>query len=200
MMENFVNDFYSVLNYLSIEKAIVCGLSMGGYITLRAAIKYPDKFSAIILADTKAEKDDDTGLIARANSIDQIKTGKLKEFLEDFLTKLISKNSINNSELIALLNGIMNKQTPEGICAALIVLATRTNTIDSLDTINIPSLIIVGEEDVLTPLKFAENMNNKLNHSKLEIIPGTGHLSNLENPSKFNLIVDKFLDNLKLKK
>lgn len=192
-MESYVNDFFSVLDGLGIEKINACGLSMGGYIILRALTRNPGRFSSVILADTRAERDDDNGLISRANAILEIKSGKKDEFLKNFLPKLINEKSYNKPEIKSFLEEIMFFNTADGICGALLTLATRTNTIDNLKNVDIPALIIVGENDILTPKNFAEAMKSALKNSVLEVIPEAGHLSNIENPNYFNSVVSKFL-------
>jgi pimeloyl-ACP methyl ester carboxylesterase len=196
-MESYVNDFFMVLDELKLVQLNACGLSMGGYIILRALTRNPGRFSSVILADTRAERDDDNGLISRANAILDIKSGKKDEFLENFLLKLINENSYNKPEIKSFLDEIMSSNTADGICGAMLTLATRTNTLDKLKDIDIPALIIVGEDDILTPKNFAEAMNSALKNSKLEVIPEAGHLTNIENPDYFNNVVLKFLEGLK---
>lgn len=193
-MESYVNDFFSVLDGLGIDKVNACGLSMGGYIILRALTRNSGRFSSVILADTRAERDDDYGLISRANSILEIKSGKKDEFLNNFLPKLINEKSYNKPEIKSFLDKVISLNTNDGICGAMLSLATRTNTLDKLKDVNIPALIIVGEDDMLTPKNFAEAMKSSLKNSVLEIIPDSGHLSNLENPVYFNNVVLKFLN------
>lgn len=197
-MECYADDLLYIIEQLKLEKVFACGLSMGGYILLRSYFKNPDKFRGIILADTRAEKDDDTGLINRSNSITNIKNGKREEFISTFIPKLIGKSNYN-IEFINLLNDLINENSNEGICGAILALATRTNSIDYLKSIKIPTLILVGEEDELTPFSCSENMKKLIPNSLLKVIPDSGHLSNLENPNVFNSFVLDFLEaNIKL--
>ncbi|MBN1634475.1 MAG: alpha/beta hydrolase [Ignavibacteria bacterium] len=195
-MESYVTDFFCILDELGLDKVNACGVSMGGYIILRAITRNSERFLSVILADTRAERDDDKGLISRSNSIIDIKSGKRKEFLNNFLTKLINDKSYANPEIQNFLTDIMFSNSDDGICGAMLALATRTNTLEKIKDIDIPSLIIVGEDDVLTPKNFAEAMNKSLKNSVLEVVPNAGHLSNIENPDYFNSVVIKFLDGL----
>jgi len=192
-MEMFANDLLHIIDHFQINKANVCGLSMGGYITLRALIKNPERFNSVILADTRAEKDDNQGLLKRSNVVTQIQSGNKEEFLKSFLPKLLNKNNFKNDKLRNFLAEMMNEQNDEGICGNMIAMATRTNAIDELNKINIPALIIVGEDDELTPLNYSKNMNHALNNSTLMIVPDSGHMSNLESTEIFNATVYKFL-------
>jgi pimeloyl-ACP methyl ester carboxylesterase len=192
-LEKYSDDFLSVINHLGLEKIIACGVSMGGYIILRSYIKNPDVFSKIILADTRAERDDNTGLINRSNVIASILAGKRNEFASSFLQKLINKKSYENAELKNFLEGLIDENSDEGICGAQLALGTRVNSIDYLDKFNVPTLIIVGEDDVLTPPSCAETMNKLIKNSELKIIKDSGHLSNLENPAAFNSSILDFI-------
>ncbi len=197
MMETFVNDFFSVIDGLGFEKVSACGLSMGGYILLRGLTRNPERFKAVILSDTKAEGDDNEALINRSQSIIQIKNNGLHDFIESFMKKLIADKSFKNKEINKFLKQIMLEQTPEGICGAQIAIATRIETLEQLKNIKVPALIIVGERDNLIPIKYSENMKNYLVKSEIVIVPGAGHLPNIENPEYFNNAVSRFLNNLK---
>lgn len=196
MMETFVNDFFSIMDSFGFDKVYACGLSMGGYIILRALTKSPERFRAVILSDTKAEGDDNEALINRAQSIIQIKNNGLDDFLNNFIKKLITEESYNNQEINNFLNNIMHEQNPEGICGAQIAIATRIDTLEQLKNIKVPALIMVGEKDILTPVKYANNMNNNFRNSDVIIVPAAAHLPNIENPDFFNNAVFRFLNKL----
>lgn len=196
-MESYVNDFYSVLDNLGIDKVNACGLSMGGYIILRALVRNPERFISAVLADTRAERDDDNGIISRSNTISDIKSGKREEFAAGFLQKLINRKSYETPGIKNILAEIISGNTDDGICGAMLALATRATTTDNLKEIEIPALVIVGEDDLLTPKNFAETMNKSLKNSMLEVIPEAGHLSNIENPDYFNKVLLKFFEGLK---
>ena len=91
---------------------------------------------------------------------------------------------------------MIDSQTEEGICGALIALATRVSTINELNKVTIPALILTGEDDILTPFENSELIHKNLKNSKPKIIKNAGHLSNLENPAEFNLYLDEFLKGL----
>jgi len=196
-METFADDFLNIIEHIGAGKIVACGLSMGGYIIQRALVKRPELFKAVILADTRGERDDDNGIILRSNTIAKIKTGQKDLFFNDFSKKLIWEKNYQNKELVSCLNEIFSKQTIEGICGALIAMATRVNSHQFLKDIKIPCLIICGKYDVLTPLKCSEDLNKSLSNSVLKIIDNSGHLSNMENPDEFNVEVEKFLESIK---
>jgi len=192
-METLVNDFFNILGNLKIEKADVCGLSVGGYISLRTLTKCPERFNTIILADTRAERDDNEGMLNRSQAISDIQSGKRKEFTENFINKLVNKENYNSEKLTGFLREMMNEQSENGICGTMIAIATRTNTLDNLPGINVPTLILIGEGDELTPYHYSENIQKALKNSILKSIPRSGHMSNIENPEFFNKTVYDFL-------
>jgi len=194
MMEDYADDLISIIDYLKLYDVNAVGLSMGGYIIQRAIVREPSKFQSIILADTKGEKDNDDALIGRANSIKLIKNNQRNIFLSNFIKNLIAEN--NYSKFVHNLNDIISLNSDDGIIGAMLALATRTNTIDSLAKLKHPALILVGENDKLTPLSSAENLSKSLSSSVLKIVPDAGHLSNIENPDFFNSEVLNFLNNV----
>lgn len=196
VFETLVDDFFNLLDHLEIEKANVCGLSMGGYITLRSAVRNQERFNSMILAGSRSNRDDDAGILGRSKTFSEIKSGKKHIFAEDFVKKLINPNSYKNTELRNFLFEMIDSQADEGICGTLIALATRTNTKDELNKINIPALVMTGEDDILTPFENSELIHKNLNKSELKKIKNAGHLSNLENPDEFNLNLDAFLKGL----
>ena len=195
-MESYADDFIEIIKQLKLDPVAACGLSMGGYIIQRALVKNPVLFKAIVLADTRAERDDDAGLISRSNSITSIKNGLKDEFISGFLQKLISEKSLNTPAIKNCIESMMLSNSDEGICGAMIALATRTTTLNQLQNINVPALIIVGEDDILTPLVFAQSMNKSLKNSELVVIKNSGHMTNIEQPEDFNKTLEIFLKKL----
>lgn len=195
-METLTNDFLLITESLKLEKVNACGLSIGGYILLRALVNNPSIFNSVILADTRAEKDSDEALINRSNTIINIKNGKRKEFNQTSAKNLLYEKNYENNELRNFIEGIIDGQSDEGVCSTLIALATRTNVIDYLNDIDMPTLILVGQYDKLTPPVCSETMKNCFKNPVLNIIPEAGHLSNIENSIEFNKAVSEFLKNI----
>lgn len=192
MMEMYIDDLVNVIKNLGQEKVFAVGLSMGGYIIQGAAIRNPELFRGIVLADTKGERDTDEALVSRAGSIKLIKNGGRDEFKSVFVKRLISRSNYN-TELRSVIENIIDRNTDDGICGALLALATRYNYNEGISKLDIPSLIIVGDEDALTPLSDARKLQSALRNSRLEIIRSSGHMSNMENPTEFNTALGKFL-------
>lgn len=193
-IDTHADDLINIIGDLDINLPVVCGLSMGGYILLRAIELYQERFKAVILSDTRSEADDNIQKINRFNQIKQIKSGDKKTFFENFLKNALCDNTLNSKKnAINFLSEMMGWQNELGITAALLSLASRTDTTESLAKINIPALIIVGKEDKLTPPEAALSLHNNIKNSKLEIIPDSGHFPNIENPGRFNYVIEEFI-------
>jgi 3-oxoadipate enol-lactonase len=192
-MENFADDLIDIIRNLNLEYVNAVGLSMGGYIIQRTLVKSPGLFRTITLADTKGEKDTDEALLARSEVVNAIRRGDRNSFVTGFIKKLISDINYNKPGLVNTLEKIISENSDKGICGAVNVLATRTTTLRQLQSLNLPSLILVGEEDILTPLNCSEQLAKVLSNSEMHIIKNSGHLSNIENPEEFNNLLEIFL-------
>lgn len=193
-IEMFADDLIKFMDKLDIDKAIICGLSMGGFITLNATERYPGRFEALILCDTQCIADTKEVKEKRYKIIDQIATNGATKFLDEFIISVFHKDSIENKkELFKQLKSVVTSNSQHIISQGLVALAERSETCSSLSEINIPTLIICGREDVVTPLAQSELMNEKIKGSILRVIDNAGHVSNLEKPHEFNKILSDFL-------
>jgi 3-oxoadipate enol-lactonase len=196
-MEMFVDDLAALLNHLKLNSVVLCGLSLGGYIALRFAEKFPDHLKGLILCDTQSEADTNEGKINRAQSIQLLKTAGLSAFAEKFLPKLVSEQTQKqHPELLDRLRKTILAQNLLALCGGQLALLSRTDTTDFLAKISFPTLVIHGEEDALIPLNQAKAMSGRIPNSQLEVIPHAGHNTNLENPDLFNQALVRFLESL----
>lgn len=186
-MDLFADDLLTFMYKLQIEKAIICGLSMGGYIALNAVERFPTHFEALILCDTQCIADTPEGKEKRYKVIDDIKANGVKEFNEKFINSVFHKDSLsNNKELVESLRTVVFSNSQEVIIAGLTALAERSQTCSTLGAIKIPTLILCGREDEVTPLAQSEFMHQMIERSILHVIEKAGHVSNLEQPDEFN--------------
>lgn len=191
-MEDLTDDLFGILDELKLEKVIACGLSLGGYILLRALVRNQERFLAAILADTKSEGESNESLLGRSAMIRNLKSGN-KEVLDEFLKKLISKSSYENETLRNFIREMMSWMDVKGICSVLFAIATRTNTFFQLKDISVPALALTGKEDIITPPVHSFYMRENMQRTELKVIKGSGHLSNMEVPEEFNKSVESFL-------
>jgi len=194
-IELFVHDLLRFMEKLRIQKSILCGLSLGGYIALNAVLKYPDRFDGLILNDTQCIADTPEIKENRCTAIIRIKEKGVEQYADESIKKLFSPESfIKKKNAIAEVKEMIINTPKQTLCNTLHALAERKETCTRLQEINIPVLIMVGKEDKITPIAAAQQMHEKLSNSKLEIIQHAGHLSNLENPIAFNTHLVKFLE------
>lgn len=196
-IEFFVDDLIVLLDRLKIEKATLCGLSMGGYIALRAVERNPERVAALVLCDTGPQADSNEVKIRRAANIRSVKTNGVKAFADNFIKAVFAPSSLKSKPFeVEAMRKIIEENSEVGICGTLLALACRTDTTDSLDMIRIPTLIMVGEEDKVTPPKLSESMDSKISGSYFHLIKGAAHMSNLENTEEFNKYLYEFLNTL----
>ena len=194
-IELFVNDLLRLMEKLEIEKSILCGLSLGGYIALNAVLKYPDRFDGLILNDTQCIADTPEIRENRCNAIIRIKEKGVEQYADEIIKNLFAQETFTKNKNAIHAVKEMIKSTPkQSLCNTLHALAERKETCTQLHEINIPVLIMVGKEDKITPIAAARQMHELILNSKLEIIQQAGHLSNLEDPAAFNTNLVKFLE------
>ena len=177
------------------ERIVLGGLSMGGYIALAFARRHPDRLRGLILADTRAEADSDDAKAARDGSVQYVReNGSAAFFEQKMLPKVISDQSrAARPSLASELVALAAAQTTDGVVAGLLALKTRPDATSQLSTIRVPTLVVCGSDDVITPPALSEVMANAIPNAKLELIAGVGHLSNLEAPEAFNTAIARFI-------
>lgn len=186
-IELFADDLLGLLDHLKIKQAVLCGLSMGGYIALRVLERAPERVQALVLCDTRSEADANQGKLLRAAAMKAIQKDGLPAFAENFAKSVFSPKTLAASlPCVARVKELMKANPPLGARGALLALAARTDSTPGLPNIKVPTLILVGEDDALTPPALSEAMNKAIPGSELRLIPSAGHLSNVENPAEFN--------------
>ena len=198
-LEFFVDDLLGLLDHLKIERAVLCGLSMGGYIALRTVERNPERVRGLILADTQAKADSNEAKLKRAAAIKSVKANGVKAYAEDFVKSVFAPQTLaNNKAAVEKIRRIIQSNSSLGICGALLALASRTETTEALSGIKVPTLILVGEHDALTPPSASQEMRNKIPNSEIHVIPNAAHMSNLENSKEFNKHLLDFLGRLQM--
>lgn len=196
-LEALADDLLALLDRLSIERAVLCGLSMGGYIALRVQQKAPARVRALALCDTRPDADSDETKLRRAAAIDELRRDP-RAFLESFLKVVLAKSTFEgHPEVVEAVRTTMLDNEPAALAAALVALATRTDSTPRLGSIAVPTLVVVGRDDAVTPPPVAEALAKAIPGAELKVLESAGHLSNLENPKAFNKSLLEFLARLK---
>lgn len=194
----FGDDLIQFMDALHLEKVILCGLSMGGFIALNAQERYPDRFEALILCDTQCIADTPEMKDKRYSTIEDIRINGANNFKGEFLIRVFHKDSLATKKaLVEKLRNVVFANSENTIIQGLYALADRFETCTTLDKIKIPTLIICGREDSVTPLDQSQYLHQNIKESVLKIIDQAGHVSNLEQPEKFNEHLSDFLASLR---
>lgn len=196
-IEFFADDVIALLDFLGISNAVICGLSMGGYVALRLVERHPDRVNALVLCDTRSESDTNEGRVKRASTVRSVQADGVKGFAENFVKAVFAPRSFETAESeIVRIKNIIENTSPLSICGTLLALAARTDTTESLKRIDVPTLILVGEHDTLTPPSASIEMQKLIHGSELFVVPDAAHMSNLENPEFFNEKLFSFLSRI----
>ncbi len=192
----FAEDVAAVLDDAGVDRAIICGLSMGGYVTFAFHRAFGTRVAGLVLADTRAEADPPEVKEKRSNQQAQVEkegTGGLLDALPGLL--LGPKSISNDPELEGRVRTLMDNPAP-GFIGALEAMKQRPDSSSDLAGIDVPTLILVGEDDGLTPPDAARTMHEAISGSRMVVIPEAGHFSNIEKPQDFNRALEGFLADL----
>ncbi|MGK6351026.1 alpha/beta fold hydrolase [Parapedobacter sp. DT-150] len=190
----FAKDLLVFLRKLGIARTVLCGVSMGGYIALRAYQIQPDAFAGLILSDTNSLADDNIAKQKRFDSIQSVLKNGNRAFSIGFVNNVFSQKSLaENGMAVDLIKSSIRRNTESSVCATLLALASRTDTTDSLKDIAVPTLVIRGEEDKLCTREQADILVSQIPDATYVEFPECGHLPNLEDTDRFNAEMNAFL-------
>lgn len=196
-MTQFAEDVVGLLDVLEIPAAAICGLSMGGYIAFEMWRRHPERVHALVLADTKATADSEQARAKRLDAINLVNQSGSGAIADAQIAGMVGKSTRErNPGLVDDLRRMMASAPADGVAGALHALMARPDSTPTLSTITVPTLIIVGDEDALTPPKEARAMGEQIRGSTVEEIEGAGHVSNLERPAAFNHLLNEFLERI----
>jgi 3-oxoadipate enol-lactonase len=196
-MSRMAQDVARLMDELNISKAVLAGLSMGGYVLLSFYKQFAHRVSALVLADTRASADNEEGKKVRVQQAETILAEGMAGTADAMLQKLLTPETVaKRADIVKRVRDMMVRTKPEGAAAALMGMASREDQTDLLSQIKCPTLILVGRTDPLTPVENSELMHQKINDSKLIVIENAAHVSNIEQVDQFNAELRAFLDEL----
>lgn len=196
-MEAFAEDLKALIDERDLEKVVLCGLSMGGYVALAFLERWPEHVEGLILCNTRSTADTPEGKIAReATAVDALEKGSAV-IARAMLPKVLSVHTrTERPEIARSVEHLMARQRPETIAAAARGMAQRPDRTQVLREVRVPVLIITGEHDELMPLATSEAMAKAAPGAQLVVLPQAAHLSNLEATTEFDRIVTTFVQHL----
>jgi 3-oxoadipate enol-lactonase len=182
------------LDALSIDRAVIVGLSMGGYVGFAFWRLHRDRVLALALADTRAGADTEEGKAKRRETIELARREGPTAVARAMLPGMVGKSTREREpSVVATMRAMLESASVDSIVGASEAMIARADSTPLLPTIDVPTLIICGEEDVLTPPKESRAMHAAIPGSRLEIIPSAGHVSNVERPAAFNQVLMEFV-------
>jgi len=179
----------AALNGTGIDRVVVCGLSMGGYVALAYVRRHRDKVAGLILANTRADGDDEAAQERRKGLATRLR--EEGNFLADAPPPLLSEEA--SDEVRSQVSEMIRRQEPEAIARASLAMALRADSRGDLAGIDVPTLVITSSADALISPDLSKEMAEAIPGAELETIEGVGHLSNLEAPEAFNDLVSAFV-------
>lgn len=160
----------------------IAGFSFGGYVSLELLKRRPEKIRALALVDTRASADDEAGRAKRDETIAAVRADGVRPVVESMPAKLLSPASLGRPDLLERVQRMISRQKAETVVADLTAMRDRPDSTGFLREIAIPTLVVVGEEDVLTPPADSEAMAAAIADARLVRVPGAGHLTPMERP------------------
>lgn len=193
-MEQYADDLAHLLEQLRLDRVVLVGCSMGGYVAFSFWRRHRERVRALVLAGVRAGVDSDETLARRRSMIHLAREQGSIAIANAQITALVGKTTGEKQpDTFDAVHRVAATAPVEGIVGALEAMMLRPDSTPTLHTIDVPTLIIVGDEDVPTPPKEAHFMHGRIPGSRLEVIEQAGHLSNLERPAAFNHVLTEFL-------
>jgi 3-oxoadipate enol-lactonase len=198
-MDEMADDVVELLDRLDIKQPIVLGgLSMGGYVALSLVLRHPERVRGLILCDTRAAADTPEAAKGREDTARNVlREGSGQWMIETMVPRLFGKTTLEkHPQRVEAMLAVMERTSPVGIAGALRGMATRTDRRGDLKRITVPTLVLVGEDDVVSPPAEARELTAAIPDAQMEVIPAAGHLAPYENPAAANLAILRFLSHL----
>ena len=197
-MEQHADDLAALLDELNVDEPVVlCGLSMGGYVAWQFQQKYPDRLRGLILCDTRSVADTPEGVENRKRLAKMVVENGSEAVASVMLPNLFSpKTGDRDPAVIDELRATIVATSPQGIAGAALGMAERPDVTPLLPNITTPSLLIVGEDDGISPPEEMRDIAAAMPNARLVEITEAGHMSTLENPALVNQVIREFLQNL----
>jgi pimeloyl-ACP methyl ester carboxylesterase len=194
-MQKQAEDLARVLDDAQVERAPFVGVSVGGYVLFEFWRRYSSRVQALVLCNTKAQADGPEARAARLQAAAEVTERGTEPFFESMLPKLIGKTTRSTRpDLVEGALRMMRKMSPQDVASVQRGMAERPDSVETLKTINAPTLILNGDEDILTGPAEAELMRRNIRGSRMNVIPKAGHYSPWEQPEEIGKLLRQFLD------
>lgn len=197
-MATYAEDLLALLNTLGVDRAVLCGVSMGGYVAFEMVRRARERVRALVLIDTRAEADTAEGRKARDASAAQAREGGAESIAASMLPRMLARSApAENPALVERIRVMMESTPVSGILGAITALRDRPDSMPLLPSLNsLPTLVVVGEDDQITPKDRAKVMADAIPGARLSVLAGAGHLTPVERPEAVTALLAEFLAGL----
>jgi 3-oxoadipate enol-lactonase len=185
-----------LLDRLHLERVILGGVSLGGYVAFECMRLFPERVSALVLANTRPEADPEEMREIRNEMALRVAKEGVEVLVEVQMERLLAPDSLHDDDLVEDVRAMILESSPDGTVAALGAMRERPDSRPLLGEIRVPTLVVGGEEDGISSPEVMGAMAEKIPGARHVTIPDTGHLSNLEAPEKFNAALTDFLKDI----
>jgi pimeloyl-ACP methyl ester carboxylesterase len=200
LMQKHASDVARVLDTAGIGKAALIGCSIGGYILFELWRRLRERMTALGLCDTRPQADTAEARANRLKAAATVLEQGTEPFLESMIPKLLGRTTMTaRPDLVDGAHAMMRKMSAEDISQVQRGMAERSDSVADLKTINVPTLIVIGEEDVLSTVADGELMRQNIAGSELKVILKAGHYSPWEQPEAVGTVLRQFLDKAALR-
>lgn len=190
-IDDYAADIGDLMDCLQLDDAVIVGLSMGGYVAFAMYRQAPARFNGLVLADTRSQADTPEVRAVRSRLREVLARDGTRGIADAMLPKQLSAGA--DAALVEQVRRTIESANPAGVDAALVAMMDRPDSTPDLPHIACATLVVAGELDPVTPLADAEAMQRLIPRSTLTVIPAASHLSNLEQPDRFSLVLSDFL-------
>jgi len=196
-MEKHAADLVRLMDDAEVGRAPMVGVSIGGYVLFEFWRRHRGRVAALVLCNTKAAADPPEARAARLQAANDVIERGTEPFFESMIPRLLGKSTRESRpDLVDGVLRMMRKMSPEDVAQAQRGMAERPDSMETLKTINVPTLVITGDEDILTGVNEADVMRQHISNSRMRVIPKAGHYSPWEQPGEAGKLLRQFLDEL----
>ena len=196
-MRFYAERILELLDKLGLERVVLGGLSMGGYVAFSCLRLFPERISGLVLANTRPEPDSEEVRQSRKDMACRVAEEGIGVLIELQMERLLSTDTLQNEPLVVeQVKSMMLESSPDGVVGALGAMRNRPDSTPLLPEIEVPTLVVGGEEDGISSPEVMDEMAGKIPNSEHHTLSGAGHLSNLEAADEFNAVLGRFLKNL----
>jgi len=198
-MDQYADDVAALLDVLRVQRVVVCGLSMGGYVAFSFWRRHRERVRGLVLLDTRAGADSDETRLKRDAMIELARAKGSAGVADAMIAGMVGKRTREKCpEVVDAVHRMLESAPVDGVIGALGALRDRADSTATLGTIDVPTMVVVGDEDVLTPPSEAALLHAGIRGSSLQVVAGAGHVSNVERPAAVNHLISEYLSTLTL--